>query len=188
MNDFEPDQWNADDALTALLLIDLQTGNFHLDPAIHQEEQLLERASSLLSWARASDLPVIYILNQGEPGEPDEPGTRGYEIHSALEPLSTEVLISKETPDSFLETGLQRALEDLGVTSLVIAGLQTEYDIDTTCRSAWQLAYDVTLASDAHSTWDGEVLPANQIIAHHNSVLGGWFAELATTDEIVTSR
>ena len=188
MNDFESEQWDEMDTQTALLLIDLQEGNFHLDPAIHQEDQLLERASRLLSWARDSDLPVIFVLNQGEPGEPDEPGTPGYEVHSELEPLSTEILISKETPDSFLETGLQRALEELEVTSLVIAGLQTEYSIDTTCRSAWQLAYDVTLASDAHSTWDGEVLTADQIIAHHNSVLGGWFAELATTDEIVTSR
>jgi nicotinamidase-related amidase len=172
---------------TALLLIDLQLGNFaDEEPRIHAGQQLIDYSARLLAWARAEVMPVIFVLNEGESGDVDEPGTPGYEVHPALEPLAGEVLISKETPDSFLETGLTRTLEEMHVTSLIVAGLQTEYCIDTSCRSAWRLGYDVTLVSDAHSTWDGEVLSAEKIIAHHNSVLGGWFTRLATTDEIIS--
>jgi nicotinamidase-related amidase len=58
---------------------------------------------------------------------------------------------------------------------LVVAGIQTEYCVDTTCRRAYSLGYDVTLVQDGHSTWDTPDLCAPQIIAHHNRTLGGWF-------------
>lgn len=40
------------------------------------------------------------------------------------------------------------------IGNLVIAGNQTEYCIDTTCRHAASLGYNVTLVRDAHRTWD----------------------------------
>jgi hypothetical protein len=43
--------------------------------------------------------------------------------------------------------------------------------VDTTCRRATSLGYDVTLVGDAHLTKDSEVLTAAEIIAHHNFVL-----------------
>lgn len=70
------------------------------------------------------------------------------------------------------------------VKRLVVCGLQTEYCVDTTVRRAFSLGYEVTLAANAHSTWHGEVLPAAQIIAHHNSVLDGWFGKVANVEEI----
>lgn len=186
MQDTNDGRWDNLDTLAALVLVDLQTGNFgDEEPQIHDGDGLLARAGRLLAWARDEELPVIFVMNDGGEGAIDEAGTPGFEIHPAVEPLGGEILIVKTTPDSFLDTGLQRALEELDVTDLIIAGLQTEYCIDTTCRSAWQLAYEVTLVSDAHSTWDGEVLSAGQIIAHHNSVLSGFFVDLATTDEVV---
>jgi len=66
----------------------------------------------------------------------------------------------------------------------------TEYCVDTTCRRATSLGYNVTLASDAHLTSDSEVLTAANIIAHHNFVLDGFGAGkqvivVRPTDQIV---
>ena len=44
--------------------------------------------------------------------------------------------------------------------------------------------YTVTLISDAHSTWGDGGLSAEQIIDHHNRVLGNWFAKLETTETV----
>jgi len=52
----------------------------------------------------------------------------------------------------------------------------TEYCVDTTCRRAISLGYDVTLVSDAHTTVDNKLLTAAQIIAHHNALLDGFDA------------
>jgi len=63
-------------------------------------------------------------------------------------------------------------------------GLQTEYCIYTTCRRAFSLGYVVILVKNAHSTWDSSCLTAQQIIWHHNYVLGGWFVVLKNEREI----
>ena len=55
-----------------------------------------------------------------------------------------------------------------------VSGMRTEMCVDTTCRRAISEGYDVTLVADAHATVDSEVLPAAQIIAHHNYTLDGF--------------
>ena len=84
-----------------------------------------------------------------------------------------DIRIRKTTPDSFLRTELQARLESLGVDSVVICGLQSEYCVDSTARGALARGYPVTLASDAHATMDNGVLTAAQISAHHNATLAG---------------
>ena len=71
-----------------------------------------------------------------------------------------------------------------GIHKLIIAGIQTEFCVDTTTRRAYSLGYQVTLVQDAHSTWDTENITAAQIIAHHNLTLGGWFAKLCPAAEV----
>ena len=73
-------------------------------------------------------------------------------------------------------------LAERGIRRLVLAGMQTEYCIDTTTRRARSLGYEVVLAADAHSTYPG-ALPAEQVIAHHNSVLKA-FADVRPAAEI----
>ena len=94
------------------------------------------------------------------------------------------MVVQKRHPDSFQDTNLRQELASRTIERLVITGIQTEYCVDTTCRRAYSLGYDVTLVKDAHSTWDSDHLTASQIIAHHNDVLGGWFAELKEASEI----
>lgn len=67
---------------------------------------------------------------------------------------------------------------------LVIVGMKTEYCVDTTCRAAADLGFEVVLVSDAHSTTDSAVLNATQIIAHHNATLAGPFVKLMTTKDV----
>ncbi|MFX1513447.1 MAG: cysteine hydrolase family protein [Promethearchaeota archaeon] len=167
----------------ALLVIDMQEGNFSDPEPIYQGADLLTKVRSLIEKARSADVLIIYIQNCGETGDPDEPETSGWEIHSSIAPIEGEIVIQKGTPDSFHETPLRRELVSKRIKKLIIAGLQTEYCVDTTCRQAFSLGYEVTLVKDAHSTWDSSLLTAQQIIAHHNAVLAG-FATLKEEKEI----
>ena len=88
-----------------------------------------------------------------------------------LKPADGDCVIRKRESDSFFETTLQQELGKKGVVHLIVVGAMTEYCVDTTCRRATSLGYDVTLASDAHLTRDNGVLTAANIIAHHNFVL-----------------
>ncbi len=56
--------------------------------------------------------------------------------------------------------------------------------MDTTCRRAFSLGYDVTLAADAHGTWDEGGLSAAQIVAHHNEIMGNGFAKVVPSGQV----
>jgi len=170
--------------VTALLVMDMQVGNFEDSDPVSNGETLLHRVKSLIGKARDAGVPIFYVQNKGGKGDPDEFGTVGWEIHPAIAPREGDPIVEKETPDAFHETLLHQRLRSKGIGKLVIAGLQTEYCLDTTCRRAYTLGYNVVLAKDAHSTWDSSLLTATQIIEHHNQVLGGWFVTLKDESEI----
>lgn len=173
----------------ALLIIDVQVGLVELMPA-EIRGSVLPRIETLLSRARSSRTPVIYIQHDGTKGHPLEPHTKRWELHPSIKPLGPEPVVRKRESDSFFETTLQQELGKRRITRLIIAGGMTEYCIDTTCRRATSLGYDVTLASDAHLTRDNGVLTAANIIAHHNLVLDNFGAgdhviRAKPTDQIV---
>lgn len=155
---------------TALLVIDTQVGLVELmSPEVCA--QALPRISKLLARARASGIPVIHVQHDGGKGHPLEIGTAGWKIHDAVKPIDGEPVVRKRESDSFFETSLQQELTNKGIRHLVVAGAMTEFCVDTTCRRATSLGFDVTLVGDAHLTRDTDILSAAQIIAHHNLVL-----------------
>ncbi len=169
------------DSTIALLIIDVQMFGFDDSNPVYESDQLISKIGNLITQAREAGVPVVYIQHS----EPEEMvGTPAWEIHPAIAPGKDEIVIQKQHPDSFQNTNLQRELESMGVKKLVIAGLQTEYCIDTTCRRAYSLGYNVTLVNNAHSTWNTDSLTAAQIIAHHNKVLSSWFVGLKAANEI----
>ena len=124
---------------TALLIIDMQAGNFSGQNPIYKGNELLTRVKSLLNKARTAHMLIVYVQNNGGSGDPDEYGTSGWEIHPSISPVKEDVVIQKKTPDAFHETNLNSELESRRIKKLVIAGLQTEYCIDATCRRAFKL-------------------------------------------------
>lgn len=160
---------------SALLIIDVQVGiieGFHA----YRGREVLEQINRLLSQARASNVPIIYIQHDGEAGHPLEVGSEGWQIHPAIRPHEGDLVIRKRASDSFFETTLRRELESRGIKYLIVTGCMTEYCVDTTARRAVSMGYDVTLVSNAHTTIDNKLLTAAQIIAHHNALLDGFDA------------
>jgi nicotinamidase-related amidase len=170
----------------AVLIVDLQLGMFESDQIapIHAGDILLRDARLLLDRAHAANVPVFYVRHDGGEGHILERGTAGWHIHPAISPAPGDKIIEKRTPDAFHETTLHGELAAAGIGSLIVAGAQSEFCIDTTCRRARSLGFDVTLMSDGHSTWDSKQLTAQQIILHHNRVLAAHFVELRTLAEL----
>ena len=159
----------------ALLVIDVQVGiieGFHA----YRGSEVVGQIDKLRTKARAANIPIIYVQHDGEAGHPLEVGTSGWQIHPEIKPLDGDSIIRKRASDSFFETSLQQELASRRVKHLVVTGCMTEYCVDTTCRRAVSLGYDVTLVSDAHTTIDNKLLTAAQIVAHHNALLDGFDA------------
>ena len=154
----------------ALLVVDVQNGVVDWEDPSCRGAEVLERIGDLIDRARASGTPVIYVQHDGAVGGRLEVGSHGWGIHPAIAPADGELIVRKRASDSFYETSLQSELDGRGIRHLIVVGCRTQYCVDTTCRRATTLGYDVTLAGDAHTTM-GDVLAAEQIIAHHNSTL-----------------
>ncbi|HLN60697.1 MAG TPA: cysteine hydrolase family protein [Symbiobacteriaceae bacterium] len=163
---------------TALVVIDVQVG---VVESAHDAAGVLERIRQLQDRARAAGVPVVHVQHHDPDGvgSPLEQGKPAWEIHPTVAPAAGEPVVHKMQCDSFHETDLQQVLGRLGARRLVIAGCQTDYCVDTSCRRAVTLGYSVTLAADAHSTVGNGVLTAEQIIAHHNQTLRGFGSEEA---------
>jgi nicotinamidase-related amidase len=156
---------------TALLVIDVQVSMFDDPEPPYQADTLLRTIAGVIDKAREAGTPVIYIQHDHATYEPMKRGQPGWHIHPAIAPQTGEPVINKQASDSFYETTLHSVLQARGITHLVIAGMQTEACVDTTCRSATSHKYDVTLVADGHSTWDTPHISAAQMIAQTNSSL-----------------
>jgi len=174
---------------TALLIIDVQHGIFmrknYDGMAVYNEEVLIANLQKLIITAKETNAPIIYIQHMYENFPIMEKGQPMWEVHPDIKPTQNDIVIEKYHADAFFESTLNDTLQNLNVTKLVIAGLQTAYCIDTTCRRAYSLGYKNILVRDGHSSLDSDILSAEKIIAHHNEVLGSQFAELVDADEII---
>jgi nicotinamidase-related amidase len=153
---------------TALVIIDAQAG---LLASANRADDVVAHIQDLVARARTSVVPVIFLQHDGGAGGSLEPGSSGWKIHPKIAPQAEEPVIRKRSSDSFYQTCLQDELTARNVNHLIIAGMKTEYCVDTTSRRAVSLGFDVTLAADAHTTSDSDVLTAEQIVKHHNTTL-----------------
>jgi nicotinamidase-related amidase len=159
---------------TALLVIDVQVGILDHFQA-YNKDQVLANINGLITEARAAGVPVIYVRHDGGKGDPLEANTAGWQIHQRLAPVDGEPIVDKRSCSSFYDTPLQAMLDKHGISHLIVTGCMTEYCIDTACRHATTLGFNVTLVGDGHTTIDNDLLKAEQIIAHHNRALN-WFS------------
>lgn len=154
--------------LSALLVIDMQ----HAPVAMaHRAAETVAAIAGLRERARAVGVPVVTIQEQGDGMEA---GTEAWRVVPELAPAADETVVHKTSPDSFLDTDLDRTLTRLGVTEVIVTGFATEICVDTTARSALSHGYDLVVAADAHTTSirpaGGEYASPDASIAHHNEI------------------
>jgi len=157
--------------VTALLLLDTQRNMLEGETAVVHPSDVMRVLRRMLADARSSGAPVIHVQHCGDPGAVDEPGTEGWEIHPSLAPRPEERIVQKRKPNAFDGTELERMLEALGVSRLVVGGMQSEMCVAATCRAARERGYDVVLARDGHGTFDDGERGATSVIREVNAML-----------------
>ena len=167
---------------TALLLIDIQQGLFTHPLEPYQGDAVVARIAALLKRARHRHVPVFHVRHDGGEGSALAKGSPGWFHHSAVAPRGDEPIIDKMHSSAFHDTDLRDRLSRNGIDHLIVAGLQTEYCVDSACRTAVALGYRVTLVEDGHTTYDTPVLSAVQIVMHHNHTLDGSLVDLTTAE------
>jgi nicotinamidase-related amidase len=169
--------------MRALMVIDVQQAMF-AGPAPFQGEAVVARIAGLIARARAASVPVFFVQHDGGPGDAFEKDSEGFPFHPAVAPLPGEPVTVKRKNSGFYGTNLDAKLKAAGIDELIVCGMQTEYCVDATVRSAFERDYRVTVAVGGHTTFDGDILPAPTIIAYTQNIWNGRYARLKPADEI----
>lgn len=151
-----------DAARSALLVVDMQ--EFFLDPAspayMPQAAAVLPNAARLAGAFRRAGLPVLFTSHAHADPEKDgglitarwrkvcRAGTPQARVAAALRPGAGEVF-NKCRYSAFSSPELRTRLLELGVTSLVVAGVKTGLCVESTVRAAFDLGYSCLVAGDA---------------------------------------
>jgi nicotinamidase-related amidase len=155
---------------TALVLIDPQNWTLGMGLAPHSAAAVVENGSRLgrafgaagfIIWTRAAfsdgyadmlHAPVDMTLRVPQGGLPDE----ALAFVPLLEP-APDLVITKRQWSAFYGTELDLQLRRRGIETVVIAGVMTNFGVESTARDAWQHNYAVVVAEDACSSIDPEM-------------------------------
>ncbi len=143
--------------------------------------RLLERASALLTGARAAGLPIVHVRIAFRPDYADllancdifrnvaaigavAEGQWGSAFYEGLQPLSgsrREFVVKHTRISAFYGTPLEETLRVLGARRLVVAGVATHSVVEGTVRHAADIGFDVMVAQDACASADPAVHEAS---------------------------
>ena len=172
-----------DAAHAALLVIDLQ--NYCISGKSWKTEYfcqslgdtVLPNIQRLQLACRQSGIEILYsvIENMTRDGRDrsldykisgiDVPrGSWEAQVVDEIAPGEDEIVFHKTSSNVFISTNIDYVLRNLGVRSLIVAGLMTDQCVESAVRDACDLGYLVTLVSDACTTSSAE--------RHNQSLLG----------------
>ncbi|MCR6545130.1 isochorismatase family protein [Dehalobacterium formicoaceticum] len=145
----------------AIIAIDLQ--NDMLEGGALQNKRMLTilpPLQRLFAQARREGIPIIYICDSHEKGDPeleiwDEhmmEGTYGAQIIDDVAPADGDFIIKKSLFNGFINTDLQYTLELLDIDTLLFTGWRTDVCVAQTAIEAFYRGYKVVIAKDGVNT------------------------------------
>jgi nicotinamidase-related amidase len=178
---------------TALVVIDVQRGFYepHMPPRNNPD---FETNLPLLldAWKQAGQ-PIVLVRHDSVDSRSSlGAGTPGNAFTELLDGVTPDLMFTKHVNSAFHgEIDLGKWLDGRGITDLVLAGIQTNWCVETTARVGGNLGYHVTVAIDATFTFDaegpnGETLTADQLYtATAVNLHADKFARVLPTKEVV---
>jgi nicotinamidase-related amidase len=189
----------------ALIVIDIQE-SFRQRPIWQtmSNPHLFDNANALIDAARSDGDMVVWVLHAEEgSGGLFDPVNGFVRVVDELKPLDGEPTLVKTAHNAFTTTNLGQRLAQHGVREILITGIRTEQCCETTARVGSDLGFDTTFVTDATATFasphwsaaphesiedmlaDPRTLSADEMVRRTEYALGGRFAKIATTAELV---
>jgi nicotinamidase-related amidase len=155
----------------ALLVMDMQV---EIVNRFAQASDVLTPTNTAITAARAASIPVIYVVIGFRPGFPEiSPRNKSFsatkqrsssstpmftlEIHPAIAPLPTDIVVTKRRVSAFSGSDLEVVLRAQDISHLVLCGIATSGVVLSTLREAADKDYQLTVLTDCCVDSDEEV-------------------------------
>lgn len=149
-------------------------------PVIHTRECHRPDLSDCPPAKRLRGAPSLRIGDDGPMGRILIAGEPGAEIIPDVAAAPGEKVIDKPGKGAFYATDLGQHLADLGVQTLIFAGVTTEVCVQTTMREANDRGFDCVLAEDATESYFPEFKEVTLAMIRAQGAIVGWTATVNT--------
>ena len=165
-----------------LIVVDMQ--NTLMDDELYDYEGFVENVAKIIAAAREHGVEVIYVQHDAGPGSGFSVGDEAFEIAEEAAPEEGEKVFVKTINSCFGNREFAAYLEEAKDDTLMIVGLQTNFCIDATVKSAFERGYRVIVPEGTNSTFDNPYMSGETTCAYYfNEVWPGLFAECVSLEE-----
>lgn len=194
---------------TALIIIDMQYLDVHPDFGLAKKARdagrfeilnhlftrlplVIKNIQRLQKICRETRIEVIFIKIQsytqdGRDLSPSykvkglqcPPGSKEAQILEEIKPVGDEIVLPKLSTSAFTSTPIDQILRYMGITKLLVCGVNTNYCVETFIRDAYDRGYEVVLTEDSCAA----------IVEEHHRVtceeVDEIFCQVRSTDQIL---
>lgn len=166
------------------MIHDFVYGKFRNERAI----KIISNVKKILDVARDKMIPVIYLKDSHEKGDPEEKlwgehamkDSKGSEIIDELSPKKNDYVILKRTYSGFYKTDLDLLLKKLEVDTAILVGVSTDICVQNNANELFYRGFNIYVVQDGTASISEE---------NHDSALNYmkniFNAKIVSTEEII---
>ena len=167
-----------------LLVIDMQKGL--VDEDLYAFDTFTERTTQLVDIARKNNVEVIFVQHDAGPNSGMSVGDEAFEIIDRIAPKEGEKVFVKTINSCFGNKDLKQYLKQQTDKRLMIIGLQTNYCIDCTVKSAFERGFEVIIPEGTNSTFDNDYMTGETAVRYYNEDVWEELVDAVTFEEAMT--
>ena len=167
-----------------VLAIDIQKGI--TNDRLYDFDGFIKNTNLILNTARKNQVEIIYIQHDDGAGSGFSVGDEAFEIAEQVVPCDGEKIFIKTINSCFGNKDFVQYLLDKKEDELMIIGLQTNFCIDATIKSAFERGYKVIVPQGTNSTFDNDYMNREATYKYYNEMM--WpkrFASCVTLNDAV---
>ncbi len=164
-----------------LLVVDMQKGL--VDDDLYAFDTFMDRIVRLIDAARKHHVEVIYVQHDAGSGSGMSVGDSAFEIADQVRPEPGEKVFVKTINSCFGNKDFREYMEHQEDKRLMIVGLQTNYCIDCTVKSAFERGFEVIIPEGTNSTFDNDYMTGETTVRYYHEDVWEELVDVVTIEE-----
>ena len=164
-----------------LLVIDMQKGI--VDEDLYAYGTFMDRTLQLIDAARKNHVEVIFVQHDAGPDSGLTIGDPDFEIIDQIQLQPGEKVFVKKINSCFGNQEFKNYMKQQQDRRIMMIGLQTNYCIDATVKSAFERGFDVIIPEGTNSTFDNDYMTGETTVRYYNEDVWEELVDAVTFEE-----
>lgn len=166
-----------------LLVVDMQKGI--VDDELYAFDSFMEKTVRLVDAARKNGVEVIFVQHDAGENTGLSVGDEAFEIIDELSPEPGEQVFVKKINSCFGNKDFREYMEKQEDRRLMIIGLQTNYCIDCTVKSAFERGFEVIIPEGTNTTFDNDYMTGETCVRYYNEDVWEELVDIVSVEEAI---